>query len=155
MWIIWTKNCITNEWRNTVVIPLFKKCDRKDPKNYRGISIVNTWYKMHSKILNIKLQGYSEWLMTETQNWFQEECSCTDPTFCLKFLIKKWKEYNLANHLLFIDYEKSFVSIQRQILFHILKYRNFPGTLLKAIFDTHRKQSINKIYLLTIKTGLN
>jgi len=46
--------------RITVVIPLFKKCDRRDPKNYRGISIVNIGYKMHSKILNIKLQGYSE-----------------------------------------------------------------------------------------------
>jgi len=51
----------------------------------------------------------------------------------------------LATHLLFIDYEKSFVSIQRQILFGILKSRNFPDTLLKAIFDILTKQSINKI----------
>jgi hypothetical protein len=55
------------------------------------------------------------------------------------------KEYNLATHLLFIDYEKPFISIQRQILFDILKSRNFPYTLLKAIFDIHTKQSINKI----------
>lgn len=32
-------------------IPLFKKCKIRDPKNYRGISIVNTCYKMHSKFL--------------------------------------------------------------------------------------------------------
>jgi hypothetical protein len=83
--------------------------------------------------------------MTETQNWLQEERSCTDPTFCLEFLIEKWEEYNLATHLLFIGYEKSFVSIQRQILFDILKSTNFPDTLLKAIFDIHTKQSINKI----------
>ena len=32
---IYTKNCIPNEWRNPVVIPVFKKGDRRDPKNYR------------------------------------------------------------------------------------------------------------------------
>jgi hypothetical protein len=121
------------------------KCDRRDPKNNRGISIVNTCYKIHYKILNIKLQGYSECFMTETQNWFQKEHSYTDTKFCLTFLIENWKEYNLATHLLFIDYEKSFVSVQRQILFGILKFRIFSDTLLKAIFDIPTKQSINKI----------
>jgi len=71
---------------------------------------------MHSKILNMKLQMYSEQFMTETQNWFQKGHSCPDPTFCLKLLIEKRTEYNLETHLLFLDYEKAFYSIQRQIL---------------------------------------
>jgi len=32
----------------------------------------------------MKLQKYSEVFMTETQNGFREEQSCTDPAFCLK-----------------------------------------------------------------------
>ena len=42
--------------------------------------------------------------------------SCTDPKFCLKLLIEKRREFNLETHLLFIDYEKAFDNIQRQIL---------------------------------------
>jgi hypothetical protein len=50
------ENHIPNEWRNAVITPIFKKVDRSEPKNYRGISILNTCYKLYSKILNMKLQ---------------------------------------------------------------------------------------------------
>jgi hypothetical protein len=66
-----------------------------------------------------------------------------DPTFCLKLLNKKQREYNLETHLLFIDYEKAFESVQRQILFDILKSRNSPDTLLKAIVDIHTQNKIS------------
>jgi len=42
--------------------------------------------------------------MKETQNGFQKVWSCTDPTFCLKLVIEKRREFNLETHLLFMDY---------------------------------------------------
>jgi hypothetical protein len=90
------------------VIPIFKKGDERDPKNYRGISVLNTSYKIYSKIINKKLKGHL----------------CTDATFCLKLLIEKRREYNFDTHLLFLDYEKAFGSVQRQILFNILEAGN-------------------------------
>jgi len=86
---IYRENCIPNEWRNAVIIPIYKKGDRRETQKYRGISILNTCYKIYSKILNMKLQNYSEIFMTETQNGFRKGRSCTDPTFCLKLLIEK------------------------------------------------------------------
>jgi len=59
----------------------------------------------------MKLQSYSEQRTTETQHGFQMGRSRTDPTFCLKSLVEKRREYNLATHLLFTDYEKAFDSI--------------------------------------------
>jgi len=84
---IYRENRIPNEWRNAVITPIFKKGDRREPQNYRGISILNTYYKIYSKIPNMKLQNYSEIFMTETQIGFRKGQSCTDPTFCLKLLI--------------------------------------------------------------------
>jgi hypothetical protein len=80
--------------------------------------------------------------MTETQNGFQKGWSCTDPTFCLTLLTEKRREFNLETHLLFIDYEKEFDNIQRQILFNILKSRHIPDTLLKAIVDIYTQNKI-------------
>jgi hypothetical protein len=37
------------------VITIVKKGDRRDPKNYRGIIISNTSYKIYANILNKKL----------------------------------------------------------------------------------------------------
>ena len=139
---IYGENHIPNECRNAVITPIFKKGDRREPKNYRGISILNTYYKLYSKILNMKLQTYSEVFMTETQNGFWKGRSCTDPTFCLKLLIGKRREFKLETHLLFIDYEKAFDNIQRQILFNILKSRHIPDILLKAIVDIYTQNKI-------------
>ena len=80
--------------------------------------------------------------MTQTLNGFRKGRSCTDRTFCLKLLIEKRREFNLETHLLFIDYEKAFDNIQRQILFNILKSRHIPDTLLKAIVDIYTKNKI-------------
>jgi hypothetical protein len=44
---------------------------------------------------------------------------------------------------LFINYEKAF-SIQKQVLFDILKFRNIPDTLSTAIINIHTT-NINKI----------
>jgi len=90
----------------------------------------------------MKLQNYSEVFMAETQNGFRKGRSCTDPTFCLKLLIEKRREFNLETHLLSIDYEKAFGNIQRQILFNILKSQHIPDTLLKAIVDIYTKNKI-------------
>jgi len=139
---IYRDNCIPNEWRNAVIIPIFKKGDRRERQNYRGISILNTCYKIYSRILNMKLQNCSEVFMTETQNGIRKGRPCTDPTFCLKLLIEKMREFNLETHLLFIDYEKAFDNIQRQILFNILTSRHIPDTLLKAIVDIYIKNQI-------------
>jgi len=45
---------------------------------------------------------------------------------------------------LFIDYEKAFDNIQRQISFNILKSRHIPDTLIKAILGIDTQ---NKIFL--------
>ena len=90
----------------------------------------------------MKLQNYSEVFMTETQNGFRKGRSCMDPTFCLKLLIEKRREFNLEKHLLFIDYEKAFDNKQRQILFNILKSRHIPDTLLKGIVDIYTRNII-------------
>jgi hypothetical protein len=80
---------------NAVITPIFKKRDRREPKNYGGISI-NTCYKIYSKILDMKPRKYSEVFMTETQSGFRKGRSCTDPAFYLKLLIEKRREFVCA-----------------------------------------------------------
>jgi hypothetical protein len=107
---IYNENRIPDERRNAVITPIFKKSDSREPKNYRGISILNTCYKIYSKILNMKLQKYSEAFITETQNGFRKVRSCTDPIFSLKFLTEKRREFNLETRLPFIGYNKAFIT---------------------------------------------
>jgi len=66
------------------------------------------------------------------------------PNILLKIINWK-KEGNLTwkkKHFLFIDYKKAFDNIQRQIIFNILKSRQIPDTLLKAIVDSYTQNKI-------------
>ena len=51
----------------------------------------------------------------------------------------------MEKHFLFIDYEKAFDNIQRQILFNILEVRHIPDTLLKAIMDYTQNKILIKL----------
>jgi hypothetical protein len=90
----------------------------------------------------MKLPNYSETFMTETQNGLRKRPSCTHPTFSLKLLIEKRREFYLETHLLFIDYEKAFDNIKRQTLFNILKSRHIVKGNSRYL---HKKQNIDKV----------
>jgi hypothetical protein len=54
--VCWTYRDIHEEWRTATVIPIHKKGDRNNPDNYsRGISLLNTGYKMYLKIISKRL----------------------------------------------------------------------------------------------------
>ena len=38
---------IPEEWRTAIFIPIHKNGDRNNPDNYRGISLLNTGYKIY------------------------------------------------------------------------------------------------------------
>lgn len=97
------------------VISLFKKGTRNNTGNYRGISLLNTVYKIYSKIINERLRKISESILIEEQAGFRKGRSCMDDVFSLKQIIQKRREFNLETHLAFIDFEKAFDCINRRI----------------------------------------
>jgi hypothetical protein len=45
--VCWIYRDIPEEWTTAIVIPIHKKEDRNNPDNYRGISLLNTGYKIY------------------------------------------------------------------------------------------------------------
>jgi hypothetical protein len=53
--------------------------------------------------------------MVEEQCSFRKGRSCTDAIFTVQQLMEKRKEHNLPLSLLFIDYEKAYDKVNREI----------------------------------------
>jgi len=53
--IIWEQEEIPESWRVSVLCPVFKKREIMECENYRGISLLNTTYKVLSNILLIRI----------------------------------------------------------------------------------------------------
>jgi sorting nexin-29 len=89
-------------------------------ENYRGISLLNSGYKIYANIIKNKLYKYYEGKLGEEQNGFQRGQSCADSYFSLKLITEKHREFNIKTHLAFIDFEKPYDKVNRNTLLDIL-----------------------------------
>ena len=50
--VIWREELVPRQWREGLIVNLFKKGDKEDPGNYRGIMLLSVVGKVFCKILN-------------------------------------------------------------------------------------------------------
>jgi len=60
---IWNKEELPEEWKESIIVPIYKKGDKTDCSNYRGISLLRTMYKILSIILLSRLTPYARKLL--------------------------------------------------------------------------------------------
>jgi len=57
---IWNKEKFPEGWKESIIVPVYKKDDERYLSNYRGISLLPTTYKILSNILPSKLTPYAD-----------------------------------------------------------------------------------------------
>ena len=86
---IWYKEELLEEWKESCILLIYKKGDRTDCSNYRGISFLPTTYKILSKILPSSLTPYAEEVIGDHQCGFRRNRSTTDHIFCIRQIHEK------------------------------------------------------------------
>ena len=104
---IWNKDELREEWKESIIVPIYKRGDKTDCSNYRGMSLLPTTYKILSIILLSKVTPYAKEIIRDHQCGFRRNRSTTDRIFCIRQrLAKKW-EYNKAMHRHFYRLQES------------------------------------------------
>jgi hypothetical protein len=67
---IWNKKELPEEWKELIIVPIYKKGDKTNCSNYRGISPLSATYKILSNILLSRLTPYSEAIIGDYQCGF-------------------------------------------------------------------------------------
>jgi len=57
---VWNKEKLPEEWKGSIIVPIYKKGDKTDCSNYRGVSVFPTTYKTLSIILLSRVTPYTE-----------------------------------------------------------------------------------------------
>jgi hypothetical protein len=57
---IWNKEKLPEVWKESIIIPIYKKGYKTDCSNYRHITLLSTTYKILSNILLSGLTPYAE-----------------------------------------------------------------------------------------------
>jgi hypothetical protein len=88
---IWIKEELPDQWKESIVFPVYRKGDKTGCSNYHGISLLSTTYKILSNILLSRLTRYAEEISGDHQCGFRHNRSTTDHVFCIhQILEKKW-----------------------------------------------------------------
>ncbi|WP_419592448.1 RNA-directed DNA polymerase, partial [Thiolapillus sp.] len=132
---LFDKGIFPDSWTESIVMPLFKKGDVNKPSNYRGISLCDTSSKLYSTIINNRLREWVEQnnITGEYQAGFKRGYSTVDHMFTLLACVQKQFAANRKLYVAFIDFEKAFDSINRNLLWPILLKNGIKGKLFRCI----------------------
>jgi hypothetical protein len=86
---IWNKEELSEEWKESSSVPIYKEGDKTDCSNYRGMSLLSTTYKTLSNILLSRLTPYAEETIEHRQCGFRRDRSTTDHIFCFRQILYK------------------------------------------------------------------
>jgi hypothetical protein len=144
---IWNKEELPQQWKESIIVPIYKKGDKTDCNNYRGISLLSTAYKILSNIFLAWLTPYVNEIIGDHQCGFCRNRSTMNQIFYIRQILEKKWEYNGTVHRLFIDFKKAYDSIKREVLYNILLEFGIPQKLVRLI-----KMCLNETYS-KVRTG--
>ena len=124
-------------WLKSIIVPI-PKSSGKDPNvplNYRGISLTSCISKVYSGVLNNRINTYTNLIgiIAEEQNGFRKGRSCEDHIYTLSSIIKNRQNLSKSTFACFIDMQKAFDWVDRNLLFYRLLLYNITGKMYKAI----------------------
>jgi hypothetical protein len=127
----WPSGTLPRSWTEGVLCPVYKKGDKLECKNYRGICLLNVTYKVFAKILYDRLLPHANAAVQHYQAGFQSGKSTTDQLFALRQILEKCNEFNITTHHLFIDFKAAYDTIIRIEVYVGMSELNFPTKLIR------------------------
>lgn len=120
--IIFLREDFPDSFRSSIIIPLYKKGDVNVVTNYRGLSLLDTMYKIFTGLL---LNRINSWVLcnnviNEFQAGFRKNYSTTDNLFNLTSIVNLNFKQNRKTYAFFVDFSAAFDMIPRKLLFYKL-----------------------------------
>jgi hypothetical protein len=86
---VWNKEELPQQWKESIIVPIYKKGDKTNCNNYRGISLLLIAYKILSNILLARLTPNVNEIIGDNQCGFRRSRSSTDQIFYIRQILEK------------------------------------------------------------------
>ena len=114
--------CFPSPWKNAHIIPIFKKNDKREIKNYRPVSLLSNIGKCMERIIHTRMYNHfcAHNLLTWRNSGFKKSDSTINQLIYLVHQIHVNMEKGLDTCMVFLDASKAFDRIWHQGLLHKL-----------------------------------
>ena len=116
------------DWKSSVFIPIPKKDNVKECSNYYTIVLISHARKLMLKILQARLQQYTNHEFPDVQAGFRKGRGTRNQIPNIHWIIEKAREFQ--KNICFIDYAKAFDCVDQNKLENSLRDGNTKTTLL-------------------------
>ena len=109
-------------WKQANIIPIFKKGDKKDPSNYRSVSLLPLFGKILERLVYDQLYRHVSPALCSEQHGFIPRRSCM--TNLAVYLQSAWEAISdgYQTDAIYTDYSAAFQSVNHSLLIHKLKH---------------------------------
>ncbi|VDO18461.1 unnamed protein product, partial [Heligmosomoides polygyrus] len=119
-------------WHNSTTIPIWKKKgSHADCSNYRPIRLLSHSMKIFERILDRRIREIVR--LSDNQCGFVSGCGTIDAIHAARLLVEKHREKQKPVHIAFLDLEKSFDRVPREVIWYSLRQRNVPEELIEWV----------------------
>ncbi|KAK3525208.1 hypothetical protein QTP86_023239 [Hemibagrus guttatus] len=102
--VAWRSGTVPLDWATGVVVPLFKKGDRRVCSNYRGITLLSLPGKVYSRVLERRVQPLVEPRIQEEQCGFRPSHGTLDQLYTLQRVLEGSWEFAQPVHKTHVDW---------------------------------------------------
>ena len=131
--IAWNCGKTPHEWREAIIVPIYKKGSRAECGNYRGISLLSVVGKIYARVVCDRLRLITDAVLMDEQGGFRVRRGCVDQIFAVRQVTEKVIEKDKVVYAAFVDLEKAYDSVSRSKLWVALKDYGVKGKLLAAV----------------------
>ena len=118
-----------------LITAVHKKGDKADLNNYRPITVIPVLAKLFASVLTRRLADWTERnnLRAPTQAGFRANRGTSDQLSILNYIVKKCLSQGKKLYCCFVDFEKAFDTVDREVLWAVLANIGVRGQFLKCL----------------------
>jgi len=131
------------QWTTGLIIPIPKKGNLELMTNYRGITLTSIAAKLYNRVLLNRIQSPIDKALRKNQAGFRTGRSCIQQINILRRIMEGAQNEQIPLFITFIDFKKAFDSIDRDMMFAILRHYGIPEKIvsaIRALYDNSKSQ---------------